>query len=78
MDIIKGLDRESNLTLYDYIFLRRVNKGMNKCGENGYLQPHKIYCALSITSPQTRFLTSPDEKQLYISAIILKEGFYYG
>lgn len=37
MDIIKGLDRESDLTFYDYVFLRRINKGMTKCGDNGYL-----------------------------------------
>jgi len=38
----------------------------------------KLYCALSITSPRTRHIFSPEEKQMYLSAVVLTDGFYYG
>ena len=35
----------------------------------------KIYCAFAITSPRTRELFTPEEKQIYLSGIILVNGF---
>ena len=72
------LDNSAGLTLFHYIFLRKVNYALDECGDNGYLRSNKIYCALAITSPRTRHLAAPEEKTLYTSAIVLSDGFYFG
>jgi len=72
------MDEIYAITFYNFIFLRRVNLAMKTCGEVGTLSPNKIYCALAITSPRTKGIFTPEEKQIYLSAIILSDGFYYG
>jgi len=72
------LDMSVGFTLYHYIFLRRVNNAINNCGDYGNILPQKIYCALAITSPRTRELFTPEEKQIYLSGIILVNGYYIG
>lgn len=76
--VLEFMDKSESITLFDYLFLRRVNNALTSCGEQGYLPPSKVYCALSITTPKTRHLSSPEEKEVYIAGIILTQGFYYG
>jgi len=33
------MDNTIGFTLYDYVFLRRINSAMEHCGDNGTLQP---------------------------------------
>lgn len=33
------MDVVTNFSLFDYIFLRRVNNAINNCGDNGIIQP---------------------------------------
>ncbi len=33
------MDVQTAFTLYDYLFLRRVNNALNNCGDNGIIQP---------------------------------------
>jgi hypothetical protein len=56
------------LNFYDYIFLRRVNNAVSKCGENYLIVPSNLYCALAITSPRIKRTYSPDEKMMFNSA----------
>jgi len=62
----------------DYLFLRKVVSAINHCADTNYFRPDKIYCGLSITSPRAPVLSSSEEKQVYLSAIILTDGFYFG
>jgi len=50
------------LTLYDYVFLRKVVSAMKTCADAGYFAPNRLYCGLSITSPRSPAVTSPVEK----------------
>lgn len=79
-DLLKYMDRatEQNLTLYDYIFLRKVVAAMKTCGDGGYFVPARLYCALAITSPRSPSVTSPVEKEIFNAAVVLTDGFYYG
>jgi len=79
-DVFKFMDRatEQNLTLYDYIFLRKVVAAMKTCGDGGYFVPARLYCALAITSPRSPAVTSPVEKEIFNAAVVLTDGFYYG
>ena len=72
------MDQPTSINLHDYIFLRRINTALKKCGDNYTVQPGKLYCALSLTSPRTRRLYNPDEKIMFTSAIILADGYYSG
>jgi len=40
------LDQPEKLTIYGFVFLRRIDAAMAKCAENGVLPPNKLYCAL--------------------------------
>ena len=62
------MDQPLGINFYGYIFLRKINLAMSECGINNVLQPHKLYCALQITSPRTRRLISPDEKEMFMAA----------
>lgn len=33
---------------------------------------------MSITSPRTRFIFSPEERQLYLAGVVLTKGYYVG
>lgn len=74
------MDHEATggLTLYDYIFLRKVVSAMKTCADAGYFAPNRLYCGLSITSPRSPAVTSPVEKEIFNAAIVLTDGFYYG
>jgi len=56
------------LNFYEYIFLRRVNNAVAKCGENYLIVPSNLYCALAITSPRIRKIYNPDEKMMFNAA----------
>lgn len=77
-DIPPLLDRKDDITLFDYIFLRRIENAVRKCGDSGTVQPHKIYCALSITTPRTQHVKSSEERLIFEAGVILTDGFYYG
>jgi hypothetical protein len=79
-DVFKYMDRagEQNLTLYDYICLRKVVSALKTCGDGGYFMPNRLYCGLSITSPRSPAITSPVEREVFNAAIVLTDGFYYG
>jgi hypothetical protein len=51
---------------------------MKHCADQGYFLPAKLYCGLAITSPRAPVISSPEEKSVYLAAIILTDGFYYG
>lgn len=72
------MDITTNFNFFDYLFVRRVNNAITNCGDNRIIQPQKLYCALSITSPRTRHIFSPEERQIYLAGIVLIDGFYYG
>jgi len=72
------LDKTDGFNFYDYLFLRRVNSAIMTCGDQNIMQPNQLYCALAITSPRTRHLSPPEEREIYNAAIILTSGFYYG
>jgi len=72
------MDRKTDLTFYDYLFLRKVVSAMVTCADQGYFVPNKLYCGLAITSPRSPAVTSPVEKEVYNAAIVLTDGFYYG
>ena len=40
------LDRDSNATFSDYLFLRRVTLGFTTCANLGKLMMNRLYCAL--------------------------------
>lgn len=65
-------------TLYDYVFLRRANLALTNCGDQGLLAPNKLFCGLSITSPRTRMISPPEEKDVYMAGVMLTHGFYFG
>ena len=79
-DVLKYMDIEAagGLTLYDYIFLRKVVSAMKTCADAGYFSPNRLYCGLSITSPRSPAITSAVEKEVFNAAIVLTDGFYYG
>lgn len=62
------LDAADGVNFYTYMFIRKMNLAMGSCGINYTLQPHRLYCALSITSPRTRRLYAPDEKEMFLAA----------
>lgn len=37
--VLEYLDKKDSLSLYDYLFLRRVNSAFSSCGEQGSMQP---------------------------------------
>lgn len=76
--VVTFMDRKTDLTFFDYLFLRKVASAVSHCGDAGYFLPTKLYCGLSITSPRAPVLSAPEEKAIYLSAIILTDGFYYG
>ena len=66
------------ISLNDYIWLRKVNRAYQECGENIYISPNKMYCALKITSPKSKRMTSSEEANFYKMAIILVDGYDIG
>jgi hypothetical protein len=72
------IEATGGLTLYDYIFLRKVVSAMKTCADAGYFNPNRLYCGLSITSPRSPAITSLVEKEVFNAAIVLTDGFYYG
>ena len=66
------------MTFYDYIFLRKVNSALTHCSDDNYIKPDKLFCGLSITSPRAPTLSPSEEKNIFLSAILLTDGFYYG
>ena len=77
-DVFKYMDRKTDMTFYDYMFLRKLVTAMKACADGGYFVPAKLFCALSITSPRSPTITSPVEKEIFNAAIVLTDGFYYG
>ena len=63
-EVFKFMDIEAagGLTLYDYIFLRKVVSAMKTCADAGYFSPNRLYCGLSITTPRSPAITSATEK----------------
>ena len=37
--VFEIMDRKDDLTIYDYIFLRKVSSGLKACGDNGIITP---------------------------------------
>lgn len=62
------------MNLCDYIFLRRVNRAFIACADNDRLNPNRIFCAIQITSPRTKKISENLEKQIYNTAIVLRDG----
>lgn len=69
--VFEYMDRKENLSLWNYIFLRKVNSALINCGDQSYFTPAKLYCGLAITSPRSPVISSPEEKEVYLAAIIL-------
>ena len=72
------MDRTVDITFYDYMFLRKMTTAFVNCADTNYFKPDKLYCGLSITSPRAPILSAPEEKAVFLSAIILTDGFYFG
>ena len=46
-----SIDKNENINFGDYIFIRRVSKGWQKCGDNNVLSKSQIPCAMRIAVP---------------------------
>jgi len=58
VEIFEFMDRKTDMTFYDYLFLRKIVVAMKSCSDGGYFVPNKLYCGLAITSPRSPTVTS--------------------
>jgi len=61
----------NNVNFIRFLWIRRLNYAWATCSTGTFLQPNRIVCALSITSPRMRTLNPSEEKSFFTTSVIL-------